>query len=478
MCVLTVNSIFTQTDRLFIYNSNNLNSIQNNHSAELTNGDIVLLIMEYDANNDPINYPIEGLNTVRNIIIKIDSLGNEYWRKEIFGYNFNNGFTPSTEFFNYNNAIILPFHYNHSESACIYNNDTLSTFETTTNIPATVYLDISTSNPTVLNERTYDDNYLCGGNQLLSFKRDMVTGFFYSFITNTTFNVTFKEKRNISLGLMETDTIHHTFNTSLSLNAPFKTKLDTFPNSSNFLSNSYIYDTDGVLLDSLADEPFTYSSFNENFFLTIKNHNDNATLILRNISGSILKEKTFFNTKIIDAKISDSNEVLILLNTNKVVKTNTNFDAFSEIEYINQENYALKIDFVDTQNPFISNSNSYLISGLIIDKTLTYRNPDKAFIYKGFLSNINKQYVGIKKVLDIYTRIYPNPTKGIIRIETSKDVKINKIRIVSILGKELINISNLKTSNYVVNLDKQTKGIYYMEIRTNRGIKIEKIMVN
>lgn len=477
--LFTTNFVSAQIDNMYVFASNNIHSIQNHHSVELTNGDIVMLFLEYEANNDPVNIPLDGLYSNKNIIVKIDSSGNEIWRKTLVGnYHFDNNFVPSTEFFNYNNSIILPFQYYLGDDSCIFNSDTLNMSEIRTNIPAIVAINVGGAIPTTLNIQSFNQNHLCGNNQLISLKQSATTGYYYSYITNNEFNITFKETRNLTLGLIETDTIYNTFNTSFSINSPFKTHLDTLPNTNNFLSNSYLYSQDGVLLDSLAESPFTYTSFNDNFFLSVKNQNYDSKLTLRDLNGNVLKEKSFFNVKIIDAKINNLNEVLILLSNNKVVKTNISFEQFSETEYTNQENSSIKIDFVDNQNPLITNSNAYLISGLLVDKTPTFRNPDKAFVFKGFLSNINNQYVDIKNISNFQAQVYPNPTTGKINVQTKTNNEINQIRILSIIGKEMQNFSFDNISSCTINLTNKTKGIYYIEITTKKGVKIEKIMIN
>lgn len=217
------NILFAQIDNLYVFESNNIHSIQNHHSAELSNGDIVMLFLEYEANNDPVNIPSDGLYSNKNIIVKIDSLGNEIWRKTFAGnYYFDNNFVPSTEFFNYDNAILLPFQYYHSDDSCIFNSDTLYSSEIRTNTPAIAAINVWGSNPITVNNQSFDQNYLCGNNQLISLKQSPISGRYYSYITNNEFNITFKETRNLTLGLIETDTIYSTFNTSFSINSPFK----------------------------------------------------------------------------------------------------------------------------------------------------------------------------------------------------------------------------------------------------------------
>jgi hypothetical protein len=71
------------------------------------------------------------------------------------------------------------------------------------------------------------------------------------------------------------------------------------------------------------------------------------------------------------------------------------------------------------------------------------------------------------------TKIYPNPTKGIFIIEGEN---IQSIRIINIKGqvvKKLI-IDNYQSS---IDLSNQLKGIYMIEIVTDKGVTVEKIIL-
>ena len=77
--------------------------------------------------------------------------------------------------------------------------------------------------------------------------------------------------------------------------------------------------------------------------------------------------------------------------------------------------------------------------------------------------------------------IYPNPSRDIFNISfTSEEIQNLKVRILNILGEELIN-ENLEQfiGEYTtqINLIENAKGIYFLEIETNDGIINKKLIL-
>lgn len=69
--------------------------------------------------------------------------------------------------------------------------------------------------------------------------------------------------------------------------------------------------------------------------------------------------------------------------------------------------------------------------------------------------------------------IYPNPIKDILEIFPSENVSIKKISIFNVLGKKLLESSNLS-----INLSGFSSGIYFVKIQTNKGNLDRKIIKN
>ena len=77
--------------------------------------------------------------------------------------------------------------------------------------------------------------------------------------------------------------------------------------------------------------------------------------------------------------------------------------------------------------------------------------------------------------------IYPNPSRDLFNISFTSDNKQNlRIRIMNVVGKELIN-DNLEQfiGEYTkqINLSDNAKGIYFFEITTNDGIINKKLIL-
>ena len=77
--------------------------------------------------------------------------------------------------------------------------------------------------------------------------------------------------------------------------------------------------------------------------------------------------------------------------------------------------------------------------------------------------------------------IYPNPSRDIFNITfTSEEVQDLKVRVVNVVGEEIIK-ENLQqfVGEYVksINLNKYVKGIYFLEIETNHGIINKKLIL-
>ena len=77
--------------------------------------------------------------------------------------------------------------------------------------------------------------------------------------------------------------------------------------------------------------------------------------------------------------------------------------------------------------------------------------------------------------------VYPNPSRDVFNVSfTSEDVQDLRVRIMNIIGEELIN-ENLEqfVGEYTkqINLSDNAKGVYFLEITTNNGIINKKLIL-
>ena len=70
--------------------------------------------------------------------------------------------------------------------------------------------------------------------------------------------------------------------------------------------------------------------------------------------------------------------------------------------------------------------------------------------------------------------IYPNPTLGLVNIKRKE--KINTISVSNILGKQVFFTKDFNANN--IDLSSLDNGIYFINIRTDKGIHIEKIILS
>jgi hypothetical protein len=80
-----------------------------------------------------------------------------------------------------------------------------------------------------------------------------------------------------------------------------------------------------------------------------------------------------------------------------------------------------------------------------------------------------QQIVDINKLV----RIYPNPSNGIIKIDTDNDVQIERVRINDINGKMLIE----KTNQFSEINTGLSQGIYFIHIESKTGISTKKFII-
>ncbi len=85
-------------------------------------------------------------------------------------------------------------------------------------------------------------------------------------------------------------------------------------------------------------------------------------------------------------------------------------------------------------------------------------------------------YSSITTLVQSDFEIYPNPTNGIININ-SKGELLDGIEMVDLTGKVILNESKINSNNYKLELTNVQSGIYILNIQTNQGVLRKKIEV-
>jgi len=85
------------------------------------------------------------------------------------------------------------------------------------------------------------------------------------------------------------------------------------------------------------------------------------------------------------------------------------------------------------------------------------------------------EYDAVNDPSDSWFKIYPNPTKGMIRIMKNKNSKIHGINLYNQLGQRVLNIDN---GNYdVVDISRLNSGLYIIELVMNNNRIRDKVLI-
>ena len=230
----------------------------------------------------------------------------------------------------------------------------------------------------------------------------------------------------------------------------FSTITETFSNGSAFLK----IDKDGNLLTIV-----NYTTNTDSNNSIVRKYNiTNGSIINSFVNNGTLD---FTDIGLVDADFDSSNNILLAggknlgkddfnpyltkYTSNGVLDTNFNQTGYYE-ELSNSLGYIDNVRFLN---------NDIIVSGFTDDYY-------KVFLASYMLTDI----LGTKESLKESTSIFPNPVKDILTIKTNG--KLIETKIYSIQGN-LIN--HFPTPNKTLNLNHLKKGIYIIEVKTDKGSK-------
>lgn len=91
-------------------------------------------------------------------------------------------------------------------------------------------------------------------------------------------------------------------------------------------------------------------------------------------------------------------------------------------------------------------------------------------------STMPSSTVGIKELREKSNMsIYPNPTKKHVTISSQNEV-ISSIKVFNILGKLNFEFKQIDSKTIILNTENYSEGIYFLEIQTENGIYLSKIL--
>lgn len=86
------------------------------------------------------------------------------------------------------------------------------------------------------------------------------------------------------------------------------------------------------------------------------------------------------------------------------------------------------------------------------------------------------QNVSVKEVLTEETfRVYPNPVKNELNINSSSSLK--NVKIINAVGQEVMNVK-VSGNSYRVNTSSYKNGIYFVQIESEKGLSVKKFVVS
>ncbi len=90
-----------------------------------------------------------------------------------------------------------------------------------------------------------------------------------------------------------------------------------------------------------------------------------------------------------------------------------------------------------------------------------------------------KQNIGLDEMLnEKWVKLYPNPNKGTFTVETENELPINKICVYDIAGKEVFSeVPQKQNMKHILNVVSIETGIYLVQIETEKGIFLKKMII-
>ena len=103
--------------------------------------------------------------------------------------------------------------------------------------------------------------------------------------------------------------------------------------------------------------------------------------------------------------------------------------------------------------------------------TANYTGPFR-FEHHSIWFKVSSPNVGIEDFDAIGATVYPNPTSGVIKIDT--DVEQTQVEVFNMLGQKVISV--IENGNFSVDITDQKSGIYFVTIKNENGTATSKIV--
>ena len=143
----------------------------------------------------------------------------------------------------------------------------------------------------------------------------------------------------------------------------------------------------------------------------------------------------------------------------------------------NDLSYGFNSDLLDMDENYMSYSqNTWMFTNSQVNVMNATLNGYRSSLINSNVTSNCSGIIGLNNLLNNQIRIYPNPTKGKILIQNLMQISNSSIVIRNILG-EIIITSDSKNSLTSLDLSHLENGVYFIEVSSNNGIRIEKVIL-
>lgn len=157
---------------------------------------------------------------------------------------------------------------------------------------------------------------------------------------------------------------------------------------------------------------------------------------------------------------------------------------FDMADYIAGDDVELKYIFDEDYTDLCHPNNPSCVSGTTCDNCDDGFNPH--LITASFLISLGDMPIdqpavvetSVADLLTIDFEIYPNPSAGLFTVKFDKDVNIKNIRVLNSLGQLVRTFNSDRNTNVrILHLEDAPKGIYFVEIQTEDGFGMKRVVI-
>ena len=133
------------------------------------------------------------------------------------------------------------------------------------------------------------------------------------------------------------------------------------------------------------------------------------------------------------------------------VSLSTSSDAVPTVEYYSEGSYTVKLKVTDAEGQ---------------ESTETKQN----YVI------VDDNFTSINKVEKLDVQVFPNPSTGTVYISQSANIE-STLRVYNLLGENMM-LMGFTTETKQISLNHLQDGVYFIEVSSSKGKKVEQIILN